>query len=163
MKHSGRLPVGEAHRPHREGVGEMRTFHLKTHSSLQSLPRCCCLCEKSCCLSAVKNRISSARPEGFELFSSEWVSSCGARESSDDRLGFHPLSETPLSLRMTTAFCSPVLASVSQPRRTYCPRRQRLRLKMTANHGQRQTAGENRSGVMIRKSINDNLILHWRI
>lgn len=151
MKHSGRLQVGEERRPHGLEVGEMRTFHLTIHLSLQFQPRCCCLCEKSCCLSAVKNRISSDRPEGFELFSSVWVSSCGARESSHDRLGFRPLSGTLLSLRMTTVFCSPVLAAVSQPRRTYCPHRQRLRQKMMAKHGQRQTAGESKSGVTIRK------------
>lgn len=151
MKHSGRLPVGEERRPLGVEVGEMRTFHLMTHLSLQFQPQYCCLCEKSCCLSAVKNRISSGRPEDFELFSSVWVSSCGARESSDDRLCFRPLSEMLLSLRMTTAFCSPVLASVSQPRGTYCPRRQRLRQKMMAKHGQRQTAGESESRVTIRK------------
>ena len=155
MKHSGLRPLGEAHRPHGEGVGVIRIFHLTTHLSLPSQPQYCCLCEKSCWLPAVNNRISSGRPEGFESFSSVWVSSCGARESSDYRLGFRPLSETRLlSSRMTTVFCNLVLASVSQPRRTYCPHRQMLRQKMMANHGQRQTAGKNKSEVMMRKRNN---------
>ena len=103
----------------------------------------------------MKNQISSGHPEGFDLFSLVWVSSCDAQESSDDRLGFRPYSEILLSSKMTIAFCNPVLASVVRLMTTYCQHLQRRRQKTTANHGQRQTAGENKGRVKYGKCSNE--------